>query len=434
MIKLFTDKYNNEKNITNINYKDIQNLIKNDVHEGFYIDYKKEYNVSCQNRETARKAKMDLCDDICSFANNEGGWLIYGIEELSDRSLQDAPIQKIKFLDYNQQVSEILKNGKVFPMPNFETKFIKLPTNQLKGYFLIHVFEGIYPPYISNGKIKTRVGSSGASVDISDRKSLDALYEKRNNKNKENTEFCKREIYYAPTYMDRFQTKHELPMINFYLKSNSSKQLRNFKEIEDIAKQFCEDTIFHAYYYTAKSIVFFNSDIDTTATATVTAELFFDFSFKLHIPLIMHDEDVKQSLISKLPEKFLDYKFERYKFVNYYKLQEIIYTSFDLLNQLAIKKHLNLSDFLLTTTYENTQNSLLIEDNENYFKFVCERGLRRSMATNCKIENYLKNYLNKKKLIDIFPIINELIFMHFGFLITDINAYNLFKNLDEFTS
>lgn len=434
MFILFKDKNGKSKNIQDVKYRDIKKLIDNEIHEGFYIDYKKEYNVKCGNTVAEKKAKTDLCDDICSFANNDGGWLIFGIEESENRRFIDCPIKKIKHLDYNQQISEILKNGNVFPIPNFETKFISSPNDRNKGYLLIYVLEGLYPPYVSNGKIKTRIGSSTQSVDIGDRKSLDALYEKKKSREKELLDFCKREIYYPPSYEDKFQTLYETPMINLYLKGYNANELHIYKEIEEVAQFFCHNSILNSYYYTSESIVFFNSDIDTSTTSTVTAELFFDFSFKIHYPLVQVSQEEKEYIVNSLPEKYkTKFNFDSYKFVNAKILFYCFFTILEAFNKLIIKKQINLSNYQIAINFEYTENSVLIDSNKNTLNFITTNGLKKCIKSHTFIKKLLKLYLDKNKNIDISSIIYEFIIMPFGFLPIDVQNYKLFTlaNDDE---
>lgn len=423
--KLFVDKNNNEKSINLITCKDIKKLIEREIHEGFYIDFKKEYNINNPNDKIKKKARLDIIDDICSFANNEGGWLIFGIEEDDDKNFKDCPITKIARLDYNQQISEIVKNGDCYPKPNFETKFVCCSNNKKYGYLLIHVLEGRNPPYISNGKIKTRTGSSTRSVDIKDRSSLDFLYKKKKDFDDDMKSFCKREVYYAPTIENLIHTKYEMPIINIYLRSNLNSELRNYEEIEKLAKRICDKTIFTGYYYSSKSIIFYNAEVDHSKIATVIFELFFDYSAKIHLPLPRYGEEDEKNIVNALPQKYKSYNFNKYVLFDGVLLVDTLISIFDIYNDILQKKSINISNGETGVVFENTQNSVFIQDDVKYFDFVAKEGLRQCILSNSSFNGLIKPYLDVNNKINLVPFINEQIIMQFGILATDIRKYDL---------
>ena len=64
----------------------IQNLISNRTPESVFLDYKETQGLS------STKQKVEIVKDITSFANEEGGVLLYGIAE--ERNPEDLPIPK----------------------------------------------------------------------------------------------------------------------------------------------------------------------------------------------------------------------------------------------------------------------------------------------------------------------------------------------------
>lgn len=65
-------------NITSSTFKDIQDLVENGTPESKFLDYKREAKVS------GREESKDFLYDIASFANAEGGLIIYGVTERKD--------------------------------------------------------------------------------------------------------------------------------------------------------------------------------------------------------------------------------------------------------------------------------------------------------------------------------------------------------------
>ena len=164
----FRNAKGEQKVISEVTYRDIQKLINENISEGFFIDYKSQFDFNCKTEKTRKKFRDDFCEDVCSFANNDGGWIIYGIgEDKENKKIISLPIEKEKCHVDIQPISEVLKVCS--PLPNIETKFISMPKDKKKGYFIVYVYEGLFPPYIANGKIKTRIGSSSESVFIKKR-------------------------------------------------------------------------------------------------------------------------------------------------------------------------------------------------------------------------------------------------------------------------
>ena len=73
----------NSKKITKCCEEDLHILIDNpDYRENQYIDYKSDFSYfRAEGKEVKEKEAFELRKDICSFANAEGGFLIYGISE-----------------------------------------------------------------------------------------------------------------------------------------------------------------------------------------------------------------------------------------------------------------------------------------------------------------------------------------------------------------
>ena len=64
-----------DKKIENINIEDIESLIENSVCENKNLDYKRELHIDTDSD------KKEFLADISSFANSNGGDIIFGIEE-----------------------------------------------------------------------------------------------------------------------------------------------------------------------------------------------------------------------------------------------------------------------------------------------------------------------------------------------------------------
>lgn len=77
------DFYNKD----NYTLEDIKNLIKNEVEESIYLDYKEARALAKTD-----KARLDITKDVSSFANSDGGIIVYGIAEENHKPKEITPI------------------------------------------------------------------------------------------------------------------------------------------------------------------------------------------------------------------------------------------------------------------------------------------------------------------------------------------------------
>lgn len=72
----------NGKTLLECNEDDIQLLIDDPAfRESEYIDYKENFSfLEIKENKEKNAKKIEFRNDVCSFANAEGGYLIYGIK------------------------------------------------------------------------------------------------------------------------------------------------------------------------------------------------------------------------------------------------------------------------------------------------------------------------------------------------------------------
>ena len=75
--------------------EDIQSLIDNQVEESIYIDFK-----SAGSLEKSDKKRMEMSKDVASFANSDGGIIVYGIKEVNHVA------SEFSFIDGNEFTKE----------------------------------------------------------------------------------------------------------------------------------------------------------------------------------------------------------------------------------------------------------------------------------------------------------------------------------------
>ena len=209
------------KSISEIEYNDLEKLIKDNISEGWFVEYKGSFP---KNKKIA--------NSIASFANSEGGWYIIGIEE---DEMESKPSEIIGFdLETNKKPADKITNivkDNINPIPYFESKLIEIPGK--KYVLVIQVFEGNDTPYISNGSVYIRVGETSKPLAINDRYQYDKLINKKQSFQKRVTSFMDNSFFFDEYYSQ--------PYLELYIYVNSSKSIlfEDFysKEMFDLIKE-----------------------------------------------------------------------------------------------------------------------------------------------------------------------------------------------------
>lgn len=127
--------------------EDLSTLLNNDdFREGQFLDYKRTFEfleVSDKNEKV--KAKNELRNDVCSFANADGGDLIVGISEKNGLASSINPIAIDNIDKFELELRNVLLP--IQPaIPPVDFAFI----NTANGYVVvIHIEKGIFRPYIT---------------------------------------------------------------------------------------------------------------------------------------------------------------------------------------------------------------------------------------------------------------------------------------------
>jgi hypothetical protein len=114
----------------------LNSLIKRKAPESDYLDYKESISISTQ------KEKMELCKDVTSFANENGGALIYGVPETDQngvpvpKDIAECGIELPSDLIIN--IENILLDVIAPPLPELFIKVISLDGTSSKSVLLIY--------------------------------------------------------------------------------------------------------------------------------------------------------------------------------------------------------------------------------------------------------------------------------------------------------
>lgn len=386
----FSDKKGNPLELSKIRFSHLEQLKA--VDEGYKVEYKRVFDKAVKDKIPAI---------ITSFANSEGGWLIIGIE---DDSHDVACIPKIRS-DYSQTISQLLKE-RTSPIPTFDSRFLRNPKNSGEGVLIVEIYEGKFSPYVANGTVYIRNGSSKEPIK-SERATIDFLYQKAQSFKNELAEFFERNIYFPENEILYGRGKITYPICNIYFKNihqSSQKRLRTYDDYSEMCSLVTtvrNGVVFSNVQYSFNSLIFRHKAIDPSLRSTTpTMEMFFDFSAKIHVPFGIAGESDRKEMESKLKQMGL---------INGDQIKicggvDVFNCVFGMLLSLAdIYEHykIPISDFAVCFEIENANNTVLFFEGQKYLDDAIENGLHFSSRTHSKSRTiFLKNYdsLNYRSL------------------------------------
>lgn len=168
----------NGKEIIDCTLEDFQGILDNpDYAENEYLDYKKDFAIdAAKDNNTRQLEQAEFRNDVCAFANTNGGYLIYGIKEKKGIPTE---ITGINIQDNNKDLFE--RNIKNYlqiikpRMPYYSIKFIDVQDNRF--IVVIYVQHDFYAPYIhlvdqKNYKIYKRAGNGKIVMDYQEIKNM----------------------------------------------------------------------------------------------------------------------------------------------------------------------------------------------------------------------------------------------------------------------
>jgi hypothetical protein len=165
-----------------------------ELDEGFALEFKRENNASVRRK---------IPKIVASFANSRGGWLVIGI---ADDTKDVVPVPRPQ-TDFSQTLGEMCRRH-VSPVPPFDVRFIADPADSGQGVIVVQVGEGDFPPYIADGLVEIREGSTSGPATGGE---LVELYDRANKRHAQVEDFCRRTLYYPQT------ENVPLPLFDLYL-------------------------------------------------------------------------------------------------------------------------------------------------------------------------------------------------------------------------
>ena len=280
MFSPFRDSHGQPLALEQIRYEDLNQL--RDLDEGYALEFKLTFG------QSVRKKVPKI---IASFSNSAGGWLVIGV---SDTTRELCPIERDTF-DFSQAIGELCRRH-VTPTPRFDMRFVTTPDNPNLGVLVVQVFEGDFPPYVADGVVEVREGStSGPAVGSA----LVELYGKATRRRAEVSDFCRRTVYYPEglalfdLYLFRMDPKDADSVSRSATNAHAAVMRAAF------ARQGLACHTQHAH----DSLIFRTSVPAGPSDPHSSIELFADESMKLTVPAVLlagHEREEALGTIARL--------------------------------------------------------------------------------------------------------------------------------------
>lgn len=167
----------NGKSFLECTEEDLKELLGNSAYrENEHIDYKSAFAINSYPKGEKRDAEIaELRSDICSFANADGGYLIFGIQEDGQGIAKELVGIEVKNkdrfeLDLNNWLQSIVPR-----IPTYKIRFIDL--NSGKHVVVLSIDHDFFAPYIHlegerNYRIYRRVGNSKKIISYMELKNM----------------------------------------------------------------------------------------------------------------------------------------------------------------------------------------------------------------------------------------------------------------------
>ena len=322
----FRDGRGSPKDLVDVTWDDLSQLA--DLDEGYVLEFKQTFGT------TVRRKVPKI---IASFSNSSGGWLIIGIAD-ADRSI--CPIKR--------------------------DSFVIKPGTTDEGVLVVKVEEGDFPPYVADGVVEVREGStSGPAVGSA----LVELYGKATRRRAEVSEFCRRTMYYpeglALFDLYLFRTGNSSPDKAGRAVANSHAAAMRAA----FARQSMECHTQHAH----DSLIFRTSVPLGSADPHSAIELFSDESMKLTVPAVLLEDEERERALGCL-ERIAG---GRETLARVTRMASV-------LDRYVRLRAGSWQDFAVAYELEGMAGAMLWSDDATYLDYVRRRGILFCGTTDCR--------------------------------------------------
>ena len=202
----------NNKSLLECTEDDFAEIINNpDYRENQCLEYKRMFSFQEVDKSKASERISEFRNDVCAFANTEGGYIVYGItdkEGMASSILGVDIVDPDKFeLDLRNKLTPIMPK-----VPPVKFHFLKLTSE--KYLVVMFVDHDYYAPYLhiedqKNYKIYKRDGNGKVTIGYTELKNM---FVQSRILESEILEFRKRRIeYYKEQGIEQFMLYHIIP-------------------------------------------------------------------------------------------------------------------------------------------------------------------------------------------------------------------------------
>lgn len=354
MFSPFRAEDGSPKPLAQVAWDDLAQL--KELDEGFALEFKRENNVSVRRK---------IPKIVASFANSRGGWLVIGI---ADDTKDVVPVPRPQ-TDFSQTLGEMCRRH-VSPVPPFDVRFIADPADSGQGVIVVQVGEGDFPPYIADGLVEIREGSTSGPATGGE---LVELYDRANKRHAQVEDFCRRTLYYPQA------ENVPLPLFDLYLFRMGGRAV-DAPTREDVSRnvaamragfdrQGMECHVQHAH----DSLILRTTPPFSPGEAHSAIELFRDGSMKLTVPAApLADGQRKRAklVFAQLGQQVPEWS----RMVDARDTLRRVTRMAGLLDRFVRQRGLHWRSYAVAYELENMAGVMLYSDEEEYLSYVKGHG------------------------------------------------------------
>ena len=365
MFSPFRDANGAPKRLTEVAWDDLAQLA--DLDEGFVLEFKREYGPSVQRK---------IPKIVASFANSRGGWLVIGVD---DDTHAVCPVAR-RSADFGQIIGELCRRH-VSPAPAFDVRFLPDPADESQGVVIVRVAEGDFPPYIADGVVEIREGStSGPATGAS----LVELYGKATGRRHEIAQFCNRTVFYPSAGPDG----RPLPLFDLYLYHLGRPEGTPSREevathVEAMRAAFADQHLDCHVSHAHDSLIIRNALPAGPADAHSAIELFGDESMKLTVPAVLLDDARRARALASMRRLGL-FSANEERLIDARATLRRVSRMASLLDRYVRRREIAWQEYAVAYELENMAGIILWSDSPVYRDYVAERGLLSCGTTDCR--------------------------------------------------
>ncbi len=365
MFSPFRDAGGTPKGLAEVTWDDFSQLAELD--EGFVLEFKRDWTPSVQRK---------VPKIIASFANSRGGWLVIGISD-DDHAVFPVPRPSA---DFSQIIGELCRRH-VSPAPPFDVRFLPDPADDARGVVLVRVAEGDFPPYIADGVVEIREGStSGPATGAS----LVELYGKATGRRREIAEFCNRTVFYPNEGSDG----RPLPLFDLYLYRMGRPEGAPSRDevathVDAMRAAFADQHLTCHVSHAHDSRILRNSLPAGPADAHSAIELFGDESMKLTVPAVLLDERQRTRALACMRELGL-FSADEGRLINARATLRRVSRLASVLDRYVRRRGVAWQGYAVAYELENMAGIILWSDDPVYQAYIAEKGVLSCGTTDCR--------------------------------------------------